>query len=395
MAALTTEHGVATTSSTNTTDTAGPTTSGGRGGNEGAGTAGGGGGDDGEFNTNFGEAVVCLREDLPDMFVRDMRWHIYREDVTFTLGTMGDARLTGLTKYKWLHRSVRALTWLLYSDVRLTTLRMWESQTERRHLRVRWCVLATPRLPAFVAGSEPMRFEAISTYKFDSRTGRIYEHSVDRLIPPESPVAKLIESFISWQGTAPAGQQPAGIPVPNGVPGGVSNPAGGRIESAYTFGHSHDPQKTAEQDKKAAAWWAPGNRPSTNDAANKVRRFAAVVCKLDAAAEAAALTADIEEFWQEANAAPGSSILHLTGRDTAVAVKQAGRGTHVTLGCEGNEFTRSSKYRDDFCNGGAAGAAAKGEASGPAAMYAQAKKAARANRALGTGASLSLAQQMW
>jgi hypothetical protein len=58
-----------------------------------------------------------------------------REDVTFTLGTMGDARLTGLTKYKWLHRSVRALTWLLYSDVRLTTLRMWESQTERRHLR--------------------------------------------------------------------------------------------------------------------------------------------------------------------------------------------------------------------------------------------------------------------
>jgi hypothetical protein len=29
--------------------------------------------------------------------------------------------------------------------------------------RVRWCVLATPRLPAFVAGSEPMRFEAIST----------------------------------------------------------------------------------------------------------------------------------------------------------------------------------------------------------------------------------------
>lgn len=179
---------------------------------------GGGGGDNNDFNTNFGEAVVVLREDLPEMFERDMRWHIFREDVTLTFGSMGGVQLTGLPKYVWLHRSVRALTWLLASDVRVTTLRMWESQTERRQLRVRWCVLAWPRLPSFLAGSEPMRFEAISTYKFDSRSGLIFEHSVDRLIPPESPVAWWVEAFIRWQG-APA-QQPAGIPVPGGVPGG-------------------------------------------------------------------------------------------------------------------------------------------------------------------------------
>ncbi|GBF88470.1 hypothetical protein Rsub_01183 [Raphidocelis subcapitata] len=187
------------------------------GGGSGAPGPGGGGDGGGDFNTNFGEAVVVLREDLPEMFERDLRWHIYREDVTLTLGSLSGVRLTGLTKYKWLHRSARALAWVLYSDVRLATLRIWESQTERRQLRVRWCVLARPRL-ALGSGDEPARFEAISTYKFDSRTGRICEHSVDQIIPPESPVARWLEAFVNWQGVgvgAPA-QQPGGIPVPGG-----------------------------------------------------------------------------------------------------------------------------------------------------------------------------------
>ena len=52
-----------------------------------------------------------------------------------------------------------------------------------------------------------------------------------------------------------------------------------------------------------------------------------------------------------------------------------------------------ARYRDDFCNGVAAGAAKANPAS-PSQQYALAKQAARANRALGANASLSLAQ-MW
>jgi hypothetical protein len=62
-----------------------------------------------------------------------------RDDITLTLGSMsGGVHLTGLTKYKWLHRSMRALAWLLYSDVRLATLRMWEPQADRRQLQCVW-----------------------------------------------------------------------------------------------------------------------------------------------------------------------------------------------------------------------------------------------------------------
>jgi hypothetical protein len=77
--------------------------------------------------------------------------------------------------------------------------------------------MARPRVPFVSDGELSLRFEAISTYKFDSR-GLIYQHSVDQIIPPESPVARWIEAFINWQGVgggAPV-QQPSGIPVPGG-----------------------------------------------------------------------------------------------------------------------------------------------------------------------------------
>lgn len=38
-----------------------------------------------------------------------------------------------------------------------------------------------------------------------------------------------------------------------------------------------------------------------------------------------------------------------TGKAIAKKVKEAGRGTHVTLGVEGDEFTRTSRYKQEFC----------------------------------------------
>jgi hypothetical protein len=190
-----------------------------------SGPSGSGGPPPDEFHLNFGEAVAVLREDLPALFDRELRWHIYRDDVVFTLGSIPGGRLTGVEKYKWLHRGARALAWLLYSDVRVGTLRLWQPQADGRQLRVRWSVTARPRLPFLFGGggeggsgsgsADAPRFEAISTYKFDSK-GRIYEHAVDRIIPPEAPLARWLEAFVNWHGAPAAAQQPAGVPVPGG-----------------------------------------------------------------------------------------------------------------------------------------------------------------------------------
>lgn len=55
--------------------------------------------------------------------------------------------------------------------------------------RVRWCVSGRPRLSLSVE-DKPQSTEVISTYTFDSK-GKIYEHQVDQIIPPESMLVRL------------------------------------------------------------------------------------------------------------------------------------------------------------------------------------------------------------
>jgi hypothetical protein len=134
------------------------------------------GGANDEFAVNFGEAVQVLRQDLPDLFVRDPRFHIFREDLTFrwahsalqrSQGTAQQQWLvrtghqqrtvlwsrygarpvhvarrtpslrysTGLWKYRVLHRAARYLGNLLYADMQLNMTRMWQPAGSRQQLR--------------------------------------------------------------------------------------------------------------------------------------------------------------------------------------------------------------------------------------------------------------------
>lgn len=58
-----------------------------------------------------------------------------------------------------------------------------------------------------------------------------------------------------------------------------------------------------------------------------------------------------------------SAVPLLPGRETAKKVKEAGRGSHVTLGFLGNEYTRSSGYKQDYCK--TAGSDASSKSSAP------------------------------
>lgn len=71
--------------------------------------------------------------------------------------------------------------------------------------RVHWCVSGHPRLSLFLKDM-PLSTEVISTYFFDSK-GRIYEHQVDQLIPPESLPVKFLEWLVGRL-------QPRAIPQP-------------------------------------------------------------------------------------------------------------------------------------------------------------------------------------
>lgn len=124
-----------------------------------------------EFYVNLGQAVRSLREDLPQLFIKDLNYDIYRDDVTFIdpLNTF-----TGIEKYKLIFWSLRLHGRMLFKEIDLQILRIW--QPSENMILIRWNLRGTPRVPWEANG----QFQGTSRYKLD-RKGKIYEHNVDNL----------------------------------------------------------------------------------------------------------------------------------------------------------------------------------------------------------------------
>ncbi|KAK4285658.1 hypothetical protein QN277_002327 [Acacia crassicarpa] len=124
-----------------------------------------------EFYVNLGYAVRTLREDLPLIFVNDLNYEIYRDDITFKdpLNTF-----TGIEKYKLIFWALRFHGKILFREIALDVYRIW--QPSENEILIRWNLRGVPRVPWETKGE----FQGTSRYKLD-RNGKIYEHKVDNL----------------------------------------------------------------------------------------------------------------------------------------------------------------------------------------------------------------------
>ncbi|KAG4947644.1 hypothetical protein JHK87_043651 [Glycine soja] len=124
-----------------------------------------------EFYLNLGLAVRTIREDLPLVFVKDLNYDIYRDDITFMdpLNTF-----TGIEKYKLVFWALRFHGKILFREIALDVYRVW--QPSENVILVRWNLRGVPRVPWEAKGE----FQGTSRYKLD-RNGKIYEHKVDNL----------------------------------------------------------------------------------------------------------------------------------------------------------------------------------------------------------------------
>ncbi|KAG2493958.1 hypothetical protein HYH03_007888 [Edaphochlamys debaryana] len=236
---------------------------------------GGGGGDEASYLVNYGTAVRVLREDIPQVLARPLRWSIYRPDLAL-LSPWGPP-LRGLRGYQLLHSIMRGLARALYRASAVELLRLWSpvgpgggggggsggyggfggygdggnGRTQGGRggggrgaagggcgsdgggsggglLRARWRATAHPWLPW--AGESCV--EVISTYRFDSR-GLIAVHELTRVIPPEPPlllwpllaVARLLGGR-GAEGEAEAGRG-GRVPIPGAGAGFSGTPEGG------------------------------------------------------------------------------------------------------------------------------------------------------------------------
>ncbi|XP_020103529.1 uncharacterized protein LOC109720681 [Ananas comosus] len=124
-----------------------------------------------EFYLNLGVAVRTLRDDLPALFVKDLNYVIYRDDITFVdpLNTF-----KGIENYKLIFWALRFHGRILFREIGLKIFRIW--QPSENMILIRWELHGVPRVPWEAEG----RFEGTSRYKLD-RNGKIYEHRVDNL----------------------------------------------------------------------------------------------------------------------------------------------------------------------------------------------------------------------
>lgn len=157
--------------------------------------------------------MLCLREDIPHTLDLDhhMSWHIYRADVAFKLPS--GQYFMGLSRYKLFLRSMRLLARLFYSDIAVKLGTVW--QPNKNTVWIKWQACGAPRF-----GGDQLCAEAVSTYKFDSE-GKIYEHAIDRIVPPDSPLLGLLNLLarLQWNQQQLPGDE--GVVVP-GIPGGSS-----------------------------------------------------------------------------------------------------------------------------------------------------------------------------
>lgn len=124
-----------------------------------------------DFYVNLGVAIRTLREDLPQLFSKDLNYDIYRDDITLVdpLNTF-----TGIDKYKLIFWALRFHGRVLFREINLEVLRIW--QPSENMILIRWNLRGIPRVPWEAKGE----FQGTSRYKLD-RNGKIYEHKVDNI----------------------------------------------------------------------------------------------------------------------------------------------------------------------------------------------------------------------
>jgi hypothetical protein len=155
-----------------------------------SGSSSGGGGkdDDGEYYANMGDALRVLREDVPQLFSKELNTSIYRDDVVFTDGRL---EFQGLKNYKIIFWSLRFHGKLFFRHTNVDILRIW--QPEDYQIKMRWKIVGIPRV-----GDMEGVIDGISTYKLDRR-GKIYEHSITNVQLRDPPLENPLLYGWNWQ----------------------------------------------------------------------------------------------------------------------------------------------------------------------------------------------------
>ncbi|RAL46273.1 unnamed protein product [Cuscuta campestris] len=146
-----------------------------------------------DFYLNTGYAIQTLREEFPILFLREITFDIYRDDIVFKdpINTF-----VGIENYKSIFWALRFHGRIFFKALWIDIVSVW--QPVENMIMVRWTVHGIPRVPWESRG----RFDGTSEYKLDKK-GKIYEHRVHNIAlnaPPPKFLVRSVQEMIQCIG---------------------------------------------------------------------------------------------------------------------------------------------------------------------------------------------------
>lgn len=161
-----------------------------------------------EFELNLGKAMDTLRKDYPYMLHKTPDFSIYHEDI-YVVDPSG-VQLSGLKNYQNSFSFLQTIVRFFYNTSESSVQSRMIYDFARQSIRMSWNAVLVPK----VVGNRrnALYVDGISIYKMDSKSGKIVEHKVEKMLinnipvtPPYGVLSTLKEELLNTGQRIPVG----------------------------------------------------------------------------------------------------------------------------------------------------------------------------------------------
>lgn len=132
-----------------------------------------------EFEMQVGRAMDTLRDDYPDILVKDLDYSIYDSDLE--LIDPSGVHLHGLRNYENAIRLVHTLVSIFYCPEQSGMKFRMCFDKARQNIRIHWNANVVPKA-IFGGDKTTLHLDGISIYELDRQSGHITQHRLERLV---------------------------------------------------------------------------------------------------------------------------------------------------------------------------------------------------------------------
>lgn len=136
-----------------------------------------------EFDMNLGKAMDVLRKDYPHMLNKSPDFSIYNDDISVV--DPSGVQLSGLNNYKNSFSFLQTMIPFFYNMEQSGVQHRMMYDFARQSIRISWNAVLVPKV---LGNRRSLYIDGISIYRMDSKTGKIGEHRVEKMLINDIPV---------------------------------------------------------------------------------------------------------------------------------------------------------------------------------------------------------------